>query len=233
MVVYLFCYNDFANLYDETYFDSDSSDALRPISPQLSLRKRTKLVLPSIPGYDFLRSHSHMASLLAWGSGFPFGRRTATAREIGLDTLAAPLDYGVPPFSTRAERYLANLKVESHRRGARFVSAFLPSAAQVAAYRRTDSISYDEAVFLQILGEIGSDGLTLSPRLAGAPIPISELYYPETHWRPVSHRIAAEALLDPIQAAICVQDLAAPGCATAPLDVRRIVAMRAGRSSSE
>ena len=85
--------------------------------------------------------------------------------------------------------------------------------------------------FLRILGALGSDGLSLGPSLAESSLPISELYYPETHWRPIAHRIAAEVMLDPIQAAVCVQDPGRSGCATAPPDVRQIVEMRAGRSS--
>ncbi|MEM6328541.1 MAG: GDSL-type esterase/lipase family protein [Bacteroidota bacterium] len=231
VIVYAFYANDFADLQREDYFARDSADSLQPIPVQLPARERLKLRLSRVPGADALRSHSHVVGLLGRSLALARGRDGPAPGAFDLDTLATPVHAAREPQASRAADYLRRLRDETHHRGGRFVAVFLPSAAQVAAYRRTGQPSADEAAFLRILASLGTDGFTLAPALASTDWPIAALYFPETHWRPEAHTIAARAMLDPIQAALCVRDTALAGCATAPPDVRRIVAMRVGSGS--
>ena len=231
VVVYAFYANDYGDLQREAYFERDSLGGLRPIAVRLPARERLKLTLARVPGADVWRTHSHTAALLgrlAASLGAPVG---PAASDYDLDTLSTPLHYARQPQAARAEDYLRRLRDESRARGARFVAVYLPSAAQVAAYRRAGGPSADEKVFLSTLRRLGVDGFSLAPALSRTASPVSDLYFPETHWRPLAHTLAAEALLDPVQAALCVQDLGLAGCATAPEAVRQIVGRRVASGS--
>ncbi|MEM1054068.1 MAG: hypothetical protein AAGI52_00975 [Bacteroidota bacterium] len=231
VVLYAFYANDYNDLRQEPYFSRDSTGALVPLAPDFPARERLKLRLASVPGYDALRTHSHVVGLLGRLVALTGERGGITARQVDLDTLSTPLQYGLEPQASRAEDFLRRLRDEAEARGARFVAVYLPSASQVAAFRRTGQISADEATFLRTLSTLGTDGLTLSPVLAATDAPIADLYFPETHWKSSTHALAARTLLDPVQAALCVQDTRLAGCATAPLVVRQIVERRAGRAS--
>ena len=230
VVAYLFYVNDYGNLQHATYFDVDSTGALTAVPPRDGPRQ-LKTRLSSIPGARTLQAHSHVAGLVRRIAVSSLGDTGPEPSLYDLDTLSAPIAYSEPYRQWLADAYLAALQAEVESRGARFLAFYLPSAAEVAALRRTGEPTEDETAFLDVLTRHGIDGLAFTAPLAARPEPIAALYYPEIHWRPLGHRVAAQAMLDPIQAALCVRSPEAAGCATAPPDVRRIVEMRAGRGS--
>ncbi len=231
VVLYGFCYNDFGNLQAEPFSRVDSAGTIHPIPPQMPYRVWMKLRLGEVPGYNTLRSHSHVVGLLASVSAMSRRGDALAPHEYDMDTLAVPTHYAREREAERGRVYLEALRDESKSRGARFLSFYFPSAAQVAAYRRTNAFSTDEAIFLRILRSLKTDGMTLTPDLARSGLAIPEMYFPETHWRPVGHALAARGMADAVQAALCVQSPGLEGCATAPPAVRQIVEMRVGRAS--
>ena len=168
-------------------------------------------------------SHSHVAGLLRRFAVGVLGQTGPGPIVSDLDTLHAPIAYSEPHRQWLAEVYLGALREEVESRGGRFLAFYIPSAAEVAALRRTGVPTEDETAFLRIIRRLGADGMAFTRPLAETDAPIASLYYPETHWRPIGHRIAARTMTDPVQAAVCTQDPAQDGCAAAPLDVRRVV----------
>ena len=232
VAVYLFYVNDYANLQHATYFDADSAGALTPVPPRDGPRQ-LKTRLSQIPGARTLQAHSHVAGLVRRLAVSTLGDTGPQPSLYDLDTLRTPIAYSEPYRAWLAEAYFRALKAEVESRGGRLLAFYLPSAAEVAAYRRTGESTADAETFEAILRRLGIDGQSLTGLLAARPEPIAALYYPEIHWRPLGHRVAARAMLDPVQAALCVKDAGLRGCATAPADVRRIVGMRGGSGSGE
>lgn len=230
VVVYLFYVNDYANLQLETYFDVAEDRTLTPVPPRNEPRQ-LKAKLSALPGAYTVQSHSHVAGLVRRVAVGALGDTGPGPSLYDLDTLSAPTPYSEPYRAWLADVYLEALRDEVQARGGRFLAFYLPSAAEVASLRRTGQPTEDETTFLSVLGRLGVDGLAFTRPLAQTDRPIAALYYPEIHWRPLGHAVAAQAMADPVQAAICVQNPARGGCATAPEDVRRIVEMRAGTGS--
>lgn len=232
VIVYLFYVNDYSNLQLSTYFDVADDRTLTPIPPR-DRPRQLKARLSALPGAYTLQSHSHIAGLLRRVTVGALGDTGPGPSVFDLDTLHTPTPYAAPYRAWLADIYLEALRDEAEARGARFLAFYLPSAAEVAALRRSGEPSEDEAAFLNILHRLGVDGLAFTQPLAESDRPIATLYYPEIHWRPAGHVLAARAMGDPVQAALCVQDTSLAGCATAPPDVRQIVEMRAGSGSDE
>ena len=230
VVVYLFCYNDYANLQHATYFDVGEDRTLTPVSPRDTPRQ-TKTRWSQLPGAYTLQSHSHVAGLVRRVGVGLFGERQPGPSTFDLDTLNTPLAYSEPHRQWLNDVYMEALKAEVESRGGRFLAFYIPSAAEVAAFRRTGVPTEDQTAFTQMLSRQGIDGLAFTEPLAQTGEPIARLYYPEIHWRPLGLGVAAGAMLDPVQAAVCTQTPEAEGCATAPTAVRQIVEMRAGRGS--
>jgi hypothetical protein len=229
-VVYVFYINDYTDLQHATYFDIDSTGAVSPVPPRDSLRQ-VKTWFSSLPGARPLQEHSHVVALIRYIAVSLTGANNQGDNTIQLDTLSAPTAYSEPYRQWLASEYVSALQEEVEQRGARFLAFYAPSAAEVAALRRTGTPTEDEHALLAVLRRHSIDGLAFTQPLAETGAPIAALYFPEIHWRPLGHRVAARAMLDPVQAALCVQTPEAAGCATAPPDVRRIVERRVGRGS--
>ncbi|MEL6617020.1 MAG: hypothetical protein AAFQ43_14860, partial [Bacteroidota bacterium] len=230
VVVYLFYVNDYGNLQHATYFDVADDRTLTPVEPR-DRPRQLKAKLSAFPGAYTLQSHSHVAGLVRLLAVGALGDTGPGPSTRDLDTLHTPTPYSEPYRQWLADVYLSALQAEVESRGARFLAFYLPSAAEVAAYRRTGTQTEDETAITDILSRRGIDGGALTRPLAETDGPIASLYYPEIHWRARGHAVAARAMLDPVQAALCTQNSESEGCATAPEVVRRIVEMRAGRGS--
>lgn len=232
VVVYLFYVNDYGNLQHATYFDVADDRTLTPVEPR-DRPRQLKARLSALPGAYTLQSHSHVAGLVRLLAVGTLGDTGPGPSIRDLDTLNTPTPYSEPYRQWLADVYLDALKTEVERRGARFLAFYLPSASEVAAYRRTGAPTEDETAILDILSQRGIDGAAFTQPLAEADGPIASLYYPEIHWRARGHAIAARAMLDPVQAALCTQGPDLDGCATAPEVVRQIVETRVGPASGE
>ena len=221
--VYLFYPNDFVNAWQQTLVDLEG-DALAGRVPDEPWRQR-RVAVESRPLYRALRTHSHVASLL-WRAavvavGAPGGANTDA------DTTGPARPWSFPDAERRTLRLLEGVRDELGSRGVPLVLAYAPTAAELADARRGAGPSADLQAFRRMQGSLGLDAVDLTPVLRGRPESVGDLYFPETHWRPVAHGLAARALADPVQAALCAQDLSRPGCSEAPPDVRRIAETRA------
>ena len=228
-VVYAFYPNDFANLRHELYARLDGGRLVDPGGDAPTVRRRAEIA--NLPGAQWLGAHSHLAGLLRVAALATVGTNGPGPEAIDLDTLRSPTPYHLPQTLPLAHAVLAALDSTVQARGGRLVTLYIPSAAEVAAFRRTGSVSADEAAFDGVRRALGLDGVTATPALATGGAPLDALYYPEIHWRAASHAAAAALLLDPVQSALCERDLTRPGCAEAPEGVRRTAAARAAQRS--
>ena len=228
-VVYVFYPNDFANLRHELYARLDGGRLVDPGGDAPTVRQRAQIA--NLPGAQWLGEHSHVAGLLRVAALATFGTNGPGPEAIDLDTTGTPTPYHVEQTLPLAHAVFAALDSTVQARGGRLVTLYAPSAAEVAAFRRSGQPSADEAAFDRVRRSIGFDGVTATPALAASGAPISALYYPEIHWRANAHALAAGVVLDPVQAALCERGLSRLGCQEAPEAVRSTAARRAARPS--
>lgn len=228
VVVYVFYCNDYTPATEYLRLAPDSSlVAVQPENRVQGLKRR----IESLPGVAWLTQHSHVVALARNWAVQTVGVNSPDPAVVDLDTTITPPVRSADPSAAVIAPALAALRDEAARRGAAFQMVYLPSGSEVAYTRRTSRLSADDAHYQAIRGALDADGLSFAPVLAASGLPISTLYFPEIHWRPVALEMAADALVDPVQAALCAQDLNRPGCAQAPPDVRRVAEMRASPSS--
>lgn len=229
-VVYAFYPNDFANLRHELYARLDDGRLIDPGGDAPTVRQRARIA--NLPGAQWVGERSHLAGLLRVAALATFGTNGPGPEAIDLDTTRTPTAYHVPQTLPLARAVLAALDSTVQARGGRLITLYVPSAAEVAAFRRTGAPSADEAAFDGVRRSLGLDGVSATPALASSGAPIATLYYPEIHWRAPAHALGAQGLLDPVQAALCEHGLSRPGCGEAPEAVRQIAAARAGLRSA-
>ena len=230
-VVYAFYPNDFANLRHGIYAALDQGVLADPGGDAPNVRRRARI--GNAPGVRWLAERSHVAGLVRRAALGAVGTNGPGPELVDLDTTSAPTPYHTADVLPLVEAVLAALDSTVQARGGRLVTLYVPSAAEVAAFRRTGGPSADEAAFDALRRAVGLDGVSATPALAASGMPVGRLYFPEIHWRPRAHALAAAALRDPVQAALCERDLSRPGCDRAPEAVRRIAASRAARPAGE
>lgn len=229
VIVYVFYCNDYNPATEYLRLAPDSSlVAVLPENKVQGLKRR----IESLPGVAWLTQHSHLVALLRNVAVQTVGVNSDDPALVDLDTTITPPVRSAHPSAEIIAPALEALQAHAAERGAAFQMAYLPSGSEVAYTRRTGHLSHDDAHYQHLRGELGADGLSFAPILAASDLPIATLYFPEIHWRPVALSLAADALVDPVQAALCTQDVSRPGCAEAPPDVRRVAAMRAAAASA-
>ena len=225
-VVYVFYPNDFANLRHRLHAALDSKGRLiDPRGDAPNVRRRARI--GNLPGVRGIAERSHLAGLVRRAALGAIGTNGPGPEVIDLDTTATPTAYHTPDVLPLARAVFAALDSTVQARGGRLITLYAPSAAEVAHLRRTGTPSADEMAFDRIRSALGLDGVSATRAIAASELPIAALYYPEIHWRADAHALAAAAVIDPVQAALCERGLTRPGCDRAPEVVRRIAASRA------
>ena len=225
-VVYVFYPNDFANLRHRRYAGlGPTGHLVHPRGDAPNVRRRARL--GNLPGMRWVAERSHVAGLVRRAALAAAGANGLGPETVDLDTTATPVAYHTADVLPLAGEVFAALDSTVQARGGRLITLYAPSAAEVAYTRRTGAPSADERAFDRVRRTLGLDGVTTTPALAASELAVGQLYYPEIHWRPPAHALAASTVLDPVQAAVCERDLSRRGCDRAPEAVRRTAAMRA------
>lgn len=225
VVAYVFYCNDFTPATEYLRFAPDTGlVAVVPANPTQRLKRR----LESLPGVAWLTGHSHLVALLRSVAVQTVGANTPDPSVVDLDTTITPPVRSSTAQAPVVEAALAALEADASARGAAFQMYYLPSGSEVAFTRRTGTPSADDARYDAVRRALGADGMSFAGPLAASGLPIARLYFPEIHWRPVALSLAADAMADPVQAALCTRRPSLGGCDAAPEAVRRVVRMRRG-----
>jgi hypothetical protein len=197
LVVLCFFNNDFFENIRADYYVVEGEgvrEVERPFSNDFIAKKD---FLRSIPLYQWLISHSHLASLLKYD-----------VSQVIYKYIIRPGKR--PQFSPECEWttriLLRNLRESVRDADAGFAVFYVPLMEEVVQYRQTQKVSEEERALFRILEREDIANASFTPLLAQNYADIHELYYrnPDIHWTARAHSLVGDYLGDYIERQIAM-----------------------------
>lgn len=195
LTILCFFYNDFYdNEYSIYYSVSKTGTLSAKLVPKAIIAR--KKFLSNLPLYAWLIRRSHFINLL---------KQTAIRIMVRRERANKATSHGVLIYYPNNKGGFLNdhnkgltrifiryLKESTQNSESDFIIFYILRDKEIKLYRKTHKFSKEELAIKDIAKSQDIQFLSLTPILFNSGKTIDQLYYPEGHWAPLAHSIAAE-----------------------------------------